>query len=66
MFVKHVYLIDAHYTWWIQGKSYLCRIIDMINMGLADEVLFGKEVVDRWPVLVKETLNYFKDNFIDM
>lgn len=65
VFVRHIYMIDAHYTWWVKGKSYLCRIVDMMNMGLADEVLLGKEVIERWPAIVRETLEYYKDNFID-
>ena len=52
--VKHYLMIDAHDTWWKQGKSYLCRIIDMLHMGYIDEVLFGYEVVERLPSLVKE------------
>ena len=52
--VAHCLMIDAHYTWWVCGKSYLCRIIDMINMGYVDEVLFGYEVIERLPLLVKE------------
>ena len=52
--VKHYLMIDAHYTWWECGRSYLCRIIDMLHMGYVDEVLFGREVVERLPALVKE------------
>ena len=52
--VKHYLMVDAHYTWWIKGRSYLCRIIDMIHMGYVDEVLFGSEVVERLPKIVKE------------
>jgi len=52
--VKHYLMIDDHYTWWECGRSYLCRVIDLLNMGLADEVLFGYEVIDRMPALVKE------------
>ncbi len=52
--VKHYLMIDAHDTWWIQGKSYLCRIIDMLHMGYIDEVLFGYEVIERLPSLVTE------------
>lgn len=51
---EHVLIADSRYTWWTKGRSYLCRIIDMLNMGYVDEVLFGKEVLDRLPVLVKE------------
>jgi hypothetical protein len=52
--VKHYLFVDAHYTWWDCGKSYLCRLIDMLHMGYVDEVIFGREVVERLPVLVKE------------
>lgn len=52
--VLHYLMIDSHYTWWRCGKSYLCRIIDMLNMGYVDEVLFGYEVIERLPYLVKE------------
>lgn len=52
--VKHYLMVDAYYTWWVKGKSYLCRIIDMLHMGYVDEVLFGKEVADRLPSLVLE------------
>ena len=50
----HYLMVDSHYTWWECGRSYLCRIIDMLNMGLVDEVLFGREVVSDLPRLVKE------------
>mgnify|MGYP001608603495 FL=1 len=51
--VLHYLMLDAHYTWWDCGKSYLCRIIDMLHMGYTDEVLFGYEVVERLPELVE-------------
>jgi hypothetical protein len=51
--VFHYLMLDAHYTWWDCGKSYLCRIIDMLHMGYADEILFGYEVVEHLPMLVK-------------
>jgi len=52
--IKHYLIVDAHYTWWECGRSYLCRIIDMLHMGYADEVLFGREVVESIPRLAKE------------
>jgi len=52
--VKHYLMIDAHYTWWECGRSYLCRILDMLHMGYVDEVLFGTEVLERIPVIVKK------------
>ncbi len=51
--VKHLLMIDAHYTWWDCGKSYLCRLIDMLHMGYVDEVLFGSEVLDRLPEITR-------------
>ena len=39
--------------WWVKGRSYLCRIIDMLHMGYLDEALFGREVVDRLPAIAK-------------
>lgn len=51
---KHYLMVDAYYTWWDCGRSYLCRIIDMLNMGYVDEVLFGTEVLDRIPSITKD------------
>lgn len=52
--IKHYLIIDAYDTWWKQGKSYLCRIIDMLHMGYIDEVLFGYELTERMPSIVAE------------
>lgn len=52
--VQHYLFIDAKYTWWDCGRSYLCRMIDMINMGYVDEVIFGKEVFKRLPEIAKK------------
>lgn len=52
--VLHYLMVDSHFTWWECGKSYLCRLIDMLNMGYVDEILFGKEVLERLPILTKE------------
>ncbi len=51
--VFHYLMVDSHYTWWECGRSYLCRIVDMLHMGYLDEVLFGYEVVERLPEIVK-------------
>ncbi len=51
--VKHYLMLDAHYTWWDCGRSYLCRILDLLHMGYVDEVLFGYEVVERLPSIVR-------------
>ncbi len=52
--VKHYLMVDDYNTWWNMGRSYLCRIIDMLHMGYIDEALFGYEVVERLPNIVKE------------
>lgn len=51
---KHYLMIDARFTWWDCGWSYLCRIMDMLHMGYVDEVLVGTEVLDRIPELAKD------------
>lgn len=58
--VAHCLMIDDHFTWWDCGRSYLCRIIDMLHMGYVDEVLFGREVVDRLPSMVKDWVELAK------
>ncbi|AMY70253.1 DUF7687 domain-containing protein [Frigidibacter mobilis] len=52
--VRHYLMVDAHYTWWDRGRSYLCRMVDMLHMGYVDEVLFGYEVIEEMPRIVKE------------
>ena len=54
--VKHFLIVDSHFTWWECGRSYLCRLIDMLHMGYVDEILFGYEAVERLPSIVKEWL----------
>ncbi|MSP97397.1 MAG: tetratricopeptide repeat protein [Betaproteobacteria bacterium] len=44
-------------AWWECGRSYLCRMIDMLHMGYVDEVIFGKEVTERIPDLVHEWID---------
>jgi len=51
--VHHYLIVDDRFTWWDCGRSYLCRIIDALHIGLVDEVLFGREVLSRWPEIVK-------------
>ena len=50
--IDHYLFVDSHFSWWGQGKSYLCRLIDLLHMGFVDEVLFGAEVMQRLPQLV--------------
>jgi hypothetical protein len=51
--IEHLLMLDAKDTWWKKGKSYLCRVIDMLHMGYVDEVLFGREIEERLPSIVK-------------
>lgn len=52
--VQHILIVDDYFTWWKCGRSYLCRIIDMLHMGSVDEALFGREVVRRLPTIAQE------------
>lgn len=54
--ITHVFFLDAYKTWWKDGKSYLCRIIDILNSGLVDEVIVGREVFRRWPELLSSII----------
>jgi hypothetical protein len=58
--VEHYLIVDDYFTWWTLGRSYLCRIIDMLHMGILTEALFGKEVVDRLPSIVKGWTTKYK------
>ncbi len=61
-YVDHVLIIDSRYTWWQCGKSYLCRLYDMLHMGLVDEVLCGREVITELPRLVQSWKAKSKDD----
>lgn len=52
--VDHVLVLDDHFTWWVKGRSYLCRIVDMLHMGILSEAIFGKEALTRVPALARE------------
>lgn len=52
--IQHILFIDDRFTWWECGRSYLCRMIDMLHMGYVDEVIFGREVLIRLPILARE------------
>jgi hypothetical protein len=54
--------VDAKYTWWVCGRSYLCRLIDLMHMGYVDEIIFGKEVVERLPDIVVQWRAAFEKN----
>jgi hypothetical protein len=50
--VEHYLFLDDRFTWWDCGKSYLCRIVDMLHVNLLDGAFFGREVVSEWPKVV--------------
>ena len=52
--IEFLTITDARDTWWGKGKSYLCRMIDILNMGHVQEILFGREVQERLPVLAAQ------------
>lgn len=60
VYIKHYLMVDNHNTWWNMGRSYLCRIVDMLNMGYVDEVFFGREVIDEMPRVVDEWIQLAK------
>ncbi len=51
---RHYLIVDSHFTWWMCGRSYLCRMVDMLHMGYVDEVLFGYEAIEQLPRIVDE------------
>lgn len=53
IFCQHLMMLDSYFTWWNMGRSYLCRIVDMMHQGYVDEVLFGYEVVEQLPEIVR-------------
>jgi len=58
--VEHFLIIDDHFTWWVKGRSYLCRIIDMLHMGILTEAIFGKEVLTVFPQIVQSWTKQIK------
>lgn len=52
--IHHLLVVDDYFTWWECGRSYLCRIIDMLHMGYVDEVIFGREVLARLPEIARQ------------
>lgn len=52
--IHHLLVIDDYFTWWSCGRSYLCRMVDMLHMGFVDEIIFGREVITRLPKLARQ------------
>lgn len=51
--IQHYLFIDDEFTWWTKGRSYLCRLIDILHDGLVDEIFVGREVATAWPEAVR-------------
>ncbi|MDE0518996.1 MAG: hypothetical protein OXH36_05535, partial [Bdellovibrionales bacterium] len=58
--IFHYLFVDDYFTWWIKGKSFLCRIIDMLHMGKIDEAIFGKEILEAIPRITHKWIHYKK------
>ena len=58
--VDHLLIIDSHRTWWEMGLSFLCRLVDMLHMGYVDEILFGSEVVETLPEIVRTWVEQYQ------
>lgn len=46
--------MDAYSAWLEQGKSYLCRIVDLLHRGSIDDLVIGSEVLTAIPEMVKK------------
>ena len=52
--IQHVLFVDDYFTWWSCGRSYLCRLIDLLNSGHVDAIFFGREVVSEWETFIEQ------------
>lgn len=60
--IQHLVMVDAYGTWWGKGRSYLCRMIDVLHMGHVDEILFGREVIRELPQIVAEWVTLYQND----
>lgn len=52
--IDHLIVVDAYDTWWVKGKSYLCRLVDLVNMGRVTHLLCGREAARELPFIAAE------------
>lgn len=52
--IAHFLFIDDRFTWWECGRSYLCRMIDMLHTGHVDQIFFGREVLTEWEKALRD------------
>lgn len=55
-YTKHILFVDSYFTWWEQGKSYFYRLIDVLNEGSVDKIIFGQEVIAHWQKVLREII----------
>ncbi len=58
--IQHLVMMDAYKTLWVDGKPFLCRMIDILNIGHVDEILFGREVIRELPDIVDRWVETYK------
>lgn len=46
--------VDSYGVWYRQGPPYLCRLVDELQQGFVDEIVFGREILTAIPRLVDE------------
>lgn len=51
--VKHYAILDGQ-TQWLSRRSDLRRAVDLLCMGLVDELIVGSEILTEWPRIVEE------------
>lgn len=52
--IRNYLMVDDYFTWWEKGRSYLCRIVDMLNEGLINGAFFGRQVLTEWAEEVRD------------
>ena len=58
MKIDHILFVDDHFTWWSLWRSYLCRLVDILNMWYVDRIFFWREVVCEW--------NSYLENYLEL
>lgn len=46
--IRNYVIVDDYFTWWQMGRSYLCRLIDMLHEGLVSGLFFGRQALTEW------------------
>lgn len=53
-YIQNNVILDAYSVFMEQGLSFLVRLVDMLQRGAVDNMIFGREVLSEIPVLVDE------------